>query len=31
MERDKMPKIKIKEELPTKYSIKPIKGEEDVE
>ena len=29
--RDNMPKIKIKEELPTKYSIKPIKGEEENE
>ena len=28
--RNNMPKIKVKEELPTKYSIKPIKGEEDV-
>jgi hypothetical protein len=27
--RGSMPKIKIKEELPNKYSIKPIKGEED--
>ena len=27
--RNNMPKIKIKEELPTKYSIKPIKGEEE--
>ena len=27
--RGNMPKIKIKEELPTKYSIKPIEGEEE--
>jgi len=27
--RGNMPKIKIKAELPNKYSIKPIKGEKE--
>ena len=29
--RGNMPRIKVKEELPTKYSIKPIKGEKEDE